>query len=187
MTQTANGLCPGGYTVTIVDATGCVQTESVTIAPGAQLFTNITQLNGTITAIGNGGTEPYGYTWNTGETTASISPDSSGTYTVIITDANGCMTTGVIEFVYTSSVHIQVFQGRIYPNPAQSYVYIELPESIGHYAISVFSVNGSQIENVSTSTYADGAQIDVASLNPGMYILKIATRDMQYTSRIIKF
>ena len=185
-TQIANGLCPGGYTVTIVDATGCVQTESVTITPGAQLFTNITQLNGTITAIGNGGTQPYGYAWNTGETTASITPDSSGTYTVIITDANGCVTTVAIEFVYTSSVQIQAFQGKIYPNPAQSFVYIELPEWIGHYDISVYSVNGGQIENLSISSYGDGAQIDVASLNPGMYILKIVARDIQYTSRIIR-
>ena len=33
---------------------------------------------------------PYTYLWNTGETTAAITPQLNGNYWVIITDANGC-------------------------------------------------------------------------------------------------
>ncbi|HMC98411.1 MAG TPA: hypothetical protein VKG92_12195, partial [Flavobacteriales bacterium] len=43
----------------------------------------------TITAVGGGGTPPYSFLWNTGETTASIYVDV-GSYTVQISDTSGC-------------------------------------------------------------------------------------------------
>lgn len=50
----------------------------------------------TVTATPNGGTAPYTYKWNSGQTTPSISVSSAGTYTVIITDAKGCTATAAI-------------------------------------------------------------------------------------------
>jgi hypothetical protein len=46
--------------------------------------------DGTATVSATGGTSPYSYAWNSGETAASISGKTSGTYTVTVTDANGC-------------------------------------------------------------------------------------------------
>ena len=42
--------------------------------------------NGTITAMGSGGLEPYTYQWSTGETTQTIDGINVGTYTVTVTD-----------------------------------------------------------------------------------------------------
>jgi hypothetical protein len=46
----------------------------------------------TLTANPSGGTRPYTYSWSTGETTQSItvSPTSTQTYTLTVTDAAGC-------------------------------------------------------------------------------------------------
>ncbi len=48
--------------------------------------------DGEITAIGNGGTPPYTYLWNNGDTTASLSNIPVGTYTVTISDNDGYTT-----------------------------------------------------------------------------------------------
>ncbi|MFN6091006.1 MAG: beta strand repeat-containing protein, partial [Bacteroidota bacterium] len=45
---------------------------------------------GSTTALASSGTSGYTYLWNTGSTTATINNLTAGTYTVTVTDANGC-------------------------------------------------------------------------------------------------
>ncbi|MCC7301815.1 MAG: PKD domain-containing protein [Bacteroidia bacterium] len=104
-TQTATGLTPGNYTVTVTDANGCSDTAIITISQPPLLTalasntpeTCVNSANGTVTAAPSGGTGPYTYSWNTNpvQTTATATGLSTGTYTVTITDANGCSTTAV--------------------------------------------------------------------------------------------
>jgi gliding motility-associated-like protein len=51
--------------------------------------------DGTATAVAAGGTGPYGYSWNTSpvQTTSTATGLAEGSYTVTITDANGCTAT----------------------------------------------------------------------------------------------
>ena len=48
--------------------------------------------DGSISIVASGGTEVYSYLWNTGDTVPTITDLSAGTYSVIITDSNGCAT-----------------------------------------------------------------------------------------------
>ncbi|MEZ5028420.1 MAG: SprB repeat-containing protein [Ferruginibacter sp.] len=47
--------------------------------------------NGSIVANVSGGTTPYTYAWSNGANTATISALAAGAYTVVVTDANGCI------------------------------------------------------------------------------------------------
>jgi len=98
-TASITGVVAGTYTVTITDNNGCTGTSSATITEPASLMatsvvdSNITCngfSNGRATASASGGTAPYIYLWSNAATTASITGVVSGTYTVTITDANGC-------------------------------------------------------------------------------------------------
>jgi len=95
---TASGLSAGTYTVTVQDNSGgCSVTASATITQPYALSDNIsnsqneTCLLGYATVTVNGGTGPYNYSWApSGQTTATASGLSAGTYTLTVTDANGC-------------------------------------------------------------------------------------------------
>ena len=88
------GLPVGPHQFTITDANGCETTASVEITEPEALIATITSSNGTSFCFGETSTltasEGTSYLWNTGATTASISVTTSGTYSVTVTNANGC-------------------------------------------------------------------------------------------------
>jgi hypothetical protein len=97
-TATATGLKAGTYTVTVKDANNNTKTASVTIKDPADLApilmststTSCLVNDGTVTATVIGGTPPYTYLWSNGEVSSSITGLAAGSYTVTVTDANGC-------------------------------------------------------------------------------------------------
>ena len=49
--------------------------------------------DGSATVTTSGGTAPYTYLWDDGQTTAMAGALTAGSYTVTVTDANGCTET----------------------------------------------------------------------------------------------
>jgi gliding motility-associated-like protein len=103
---TATALCAGSYTVVVTDALGCSNTGMVTfLNPPATTLTitktNETcfgQCNGTASVTATGGTGAHTYQWLPGgQTTPNISGLCGGTYTVNVSDANGCLTTQTVQ------------------------------------------------------------------------------------------
>ena len=85
----------GTYSVTVTDAEGCVveATVDITINDPCQSFSLTIDENptGELTANVSGGTAPYSFLWSTGETSSSIISMGNGTYSVTVTDAEGCV------------------------------------------------------------------------------------------------
>jgi gliding motility-associated-like protein len=95
--NTISNLCPGTYTVTVTDASGCSITEQIVLPNGIVnvqgLQSNESCENGCDADIlinVTGGTTPYTYQWSDGFTGASNIDICAGDYTLLVTDANGC-------------------------------------------------------------------------------------------------
>lgn len=98
---TASGLAPDNYTVTVTDSKLCFEKISINIAQAMAPNISITNkkdascfgLNdGSATALASGGNAPYMYSWNTVpvQNAATATNLSAGSYTVTVTDNNGC-------------------------------------------------------------------------------------------------
>ena len=91
-------LSAGTYDLTVVDANGCEDATSIVIdeppvleaTMGTPVQIDCNNANGSATVSVSGGTASYSYNWSNGNTGATISTNVSGTYTVTVTDANGC-------------------------------------------------------------------------------------------------
>ena len=99
----------GEYSVSAYDSAGCVATESINI-PSIQSF----EINSNEVLCEGGfiflqclsGLDSY--TWNTGESTNVISVSSSGIYSVIATDANGCELNDEIEINSIEPIQVDI-------------------------------------------------------------------------------
>lgn len=92
-------LSSGNYPYSVTDAKGCVLTGSIAITqPAAALTLSNTQTNVTCNGGSNGeillnitgGTMPYTSLWNDGTSTKDRNAIAAGSYSVVVTDANGC-------------------------------------------------------------------------------------------------
>jgi len=108
---TETGLAVGTYTVTVSDLNGCFASTTVTLVEPTALVTSATANNplcssgsGSATANVSGGTAPYSYLWPSGGVGQTEVGLSSGTYTVVITDANSCTSSATVTVAVPSAV-----------------------------------------------------------------------------------
>jgi hypothetical protein len=101
-----SNLAPGEYCVTVTDANNCSFSTCITLTE-PPLLTISTCPNQTvaygyypqsvakITTAQSGGVGPYTYLWSNGEVVneITVAPTSTRTYTVSVTDINGCVAT----------------------------------------------------------------------------------------------
>ncbi len=148
-TATATGLGAGGYSVQVTDQLNCTTNLNTTVgAPTAITISNIQatsetcagQGNGSVSVTASGGTPPYLYSWNNGATTPTITV-GAGTYTVQVTDANGC----------TPATASATVSAAAQPNVAQAG-----PDVIGCMNSLPVQLQGSVI-NASSGTWSGGA------------------------------
>ncbi|AEA42479.1 T9SS type A sorting domain-containing protein [Fluviicola taffensis] len=100
---TNTGLSAGYYPLVITDAQGCQSSSlGANIVQTPQIVVNTTvtnatcvQTNGSAMTFASGGLNPYTYSWSNGQTGNTATNLSGGnSYTVVATDANGCVGIG---------------------------------------------------------------------------------------------
>jgi hypothetical protein len=144
-----------------------------------------TDSNATVSVSVSGGT---GYTinWSTGSTDSIVTGLSDGTYTVTVTDANGCpkvrtinTNTGVItdgiKTVNQSAPQVQLF-----PNPSSGMMTIRVTD-FRPDAITIYDVNGQKVDEEKFNS-----QLDVSRLDPGIYMIEIKNDQATARSRFVK-
>jgi len=127
-TPTATNLAAGNYTVTVTDSEGCQSQTTTTIGTVSSPVVSISNTtlvncnanNGTASAQITGGIPPYTYSWSTTppQTTATATNLAAGSYTVIVTDDNGCVdsTTALINTVNGPSITLDSVQASTCSN-----------------------------------------------------------------------
>ncbi|HRT89848.1 MAG TPA: gliding motility-associated C-terminal domain-containing protein, partial [Bacteroidales bacterium] len=102
VTEDLNNVPAGTYSVTVTDAHGCTAVSGGTIsqpASGMTITSVVTDVlcnggnTGAIDLTVSGGGIPYTFAWSNGAVSEDISLLTAGSYTVTVTDADGC--TGV--------------------------------------------------------------------------------------------
>ncbi len=115
-TSNITGVGSGSYCVNIVDSKGCKDSTCITVPSTGNITTNITNVVnepcfgdslGAATANVVGGISPYSYAWTNGETASNATGLKNGSYTVTVTDANGCKNSSTAKITQPTAVQIK--------------------------------------------------------------------------------
>ena len=108
----ATGLTAGTFSVTVADANGCDTVLSVTLGEPTPMVLTTDSLittcfggsDGEASVMASGGIGPYTYNWNSGSTNDTASGLFADTYTVTVTDHNGCTMVDTVTVIEPTQV-----------------------------------------------------------------------------------
>jgi hypothetical protein len=174
-------------TFTISNASGCdsVVTLDLTIN---SMVAIIAQNGNDIEVSVTNGAAPYNYQWNTGETTAAITPISNGPYWVIVSDLDSCYSdTATFDVTYLPNVGIvdngQPMIINIYPNPTFGNVTIDLAKQQNEVQITLYDIYGKLVY---LNNYQDSKKIEFSfDAPPGVYYLDMKSGERFSRHKII--
>jgi gliding motility-associated-like protein len=117
LTDTARNLAAGTYNVTITDINNCETVETVSVNEPTEVTSTTSKTDvlcfgdadGTAEVVANGGTPNYAFAWSTtpAQFTQQAVGLAPGTYSVVVTDDNGCTTTNSIEVTQPTALTIE--------------------------------------------------------------------------------
>lgn len=130
---------------------------------------------GTATAVIDGGIAPYSVLWDdaAAQTTETATGLAAGTYTVTVTDANGCMASAsvTIQDVAIDNL-LPGFAVSLYPNPVSEHLLVHVEyQNTGSMSMIVEDAAGKKI--LGEDILEGVNSVSVSALPAGMYVVKI--------------
>ena len=192
-------LLAGTYTFFVQDENGCVASVEATIGePEAIVVTGIVS-EGSVTGEGfidvtvTGGSMPYTYEWIgegvSGQDNQDLEGISTGSYTVDVTDSNGCTVT--FTFNITTDIHelSKDVEAAAFPNPSQGQFVVEVHGGYqGKMNFQVLDSQGRQIESgqwiANSGTFR--TILDLAGHEAGIYRLVLIADGRPSSLQLVK-
>lgn len=170
------------YFITVTDANGCTATTNAVVLQPDALSLSIVggeetvagEADGEANLTVSGGTTPYSYLWSTGASTEDISGLAGGTYSVTVTDANGCSATSQVV-VATLSSGVTGLSGYCYRLP----VVIQGNKVAGSGSHTDFPVYINISNNVLKTT-ANGGKVEHSSGYDIVFTAEDGTTELDY-------
>ncbi len=182
-------LLPGNYTVQLTDMNGCTATATTSLgfiypAPALNMTSNENSCKGT-TLILDAGEGDFNYKWSDSTSTRYLTVESSGDYSVTITDINGCI----------ASAQTKVVMNDCNPSERPGLAVVNGPS--GKTTIKVFGVNESihlMITNLSgqllySRDFSSSEPIEeqlFRSWATGVYIVRASGQSLVLTQKFVR-
>lgn len=179
---------PGTYTVTVTNAVGCFDIDSMTIYFVPPVPVN---LGNNVTAVGShtldAGNEHSNFMWSNNATGQSIQVTTTGTYSVTATDSNGCESSDEVRVtIIPQGIHdVGGMEGwHVWPNPADDLLNIESTAGASMRCTITDLTGRVVLDDVQIS--AGLRTISIAQLERGTYIFTLLTSEGTASQPFVK-
>lgn len=189
-----SGLAAGTYQYTFLDSVGRTDSVSITIAEPSPIILSTTSLSTGIASVtASGGRAPYTYLWNdaNAQSTDVARGLSNGTYSVTVTDANGCTEVAAITMNLMTSQQVVASNSTseisIVPNPSSGQVQISFSlEEKTRVQPFLYNLQGQMVHEFKTK---EGQKIhyteNLSQLPSGTYMLRTTIKNEHITQPLV--
>lgn len=188
------------FTLTVIDANGCVFTETGITQDFEPLAVEIMSTNETVSGANDGtatveilnGEAPMVYEWSNGEMTQTITDLAPATYSVTVTDAIGCISIQTVE-ILGGMVSTQNIEGlnelSIFPNPTTStFQLVLILENPKPVTVEILDARGLVLTKMNSKVLAEMKEtFDWNAYAAGVYLCKIWIDGQVIVKRVVKF
>jgi Secretion system C-terminal sorting domain/SprB repeat len=134
--------------------------------------------DGEATAAVSGGASPFTYLWSNGDTSMIADSLLPGTYTVTITDANGCSDTASVLVNFTTGITEAAVNGiNVYPNPSNGeFALVYNFADVTDATIIITNVLGETVFSTQAQGLLKGNYpVSLKGYSAGAYLLRVVT------------
>jgi hypothetical protein len=201
--NTFNGLAPGDYTISILDAADCTAEIMVSVPECAlTIMVDVVDESG---AGANDGSISIDVSGATGATLYSInggvdfqtSPDfgglGAGDYNIVVIDGLGCFRDAQVSVgTNTSASQVQFgYTLDVFPNPTEGVFRVEVNgyQTQGPWLpIEIYTIDGKLIQSTRLVKYDETftGLVSLEAYPNGVYLVRFATEDINQMIRVVK-
>ena len=144
--------------------------------------------DGQAEATVSGGTPDYVVVWNYMDGT-EVNPDSlsTGLYTAIVTDANGCTASATLMMTVTGIGDVAALTGTVFPVPVEDQLNIQLASPLlGDAAVSVRDMQGRLVASAIMRSSQQHVVFSSTAWEAGVYTVQVASEGARATWSFVK-
>jgi hypothetical protein len=144
--------------------------------------------DGSATVMVTGGKAPYTYMWSDGQTTQTATDLNTGTYTVVVTDADGCSVSATVDVVVvnaTQPASLRYLSVGPNPNPGVLYLNLELNTTeLVH--VRIFDLQGRLVhQSAPTTLQLQRMEINLEGAVNGLYLVHVRIGEESVARKVV--
>ncbi len=146
------------------------------------------EADGSISVMANASQGPYTYFWDTGDSTATVTGITAGTYEVTVIDAFGCVDVATVNLMVNINEIDEIQNINLFPNPTMDLAILDMTFSkTVDVHVQVLNVMGQILFETSVGEIMEEkVELNLENYPDGMYFVRVKVDSQTIVKKLMK-
>ena len=146
------------------------------------------ELDGSVSVMPNASQGPYTYVWDTGDSTATVTGITAGTYVVTVTDGFGCVDVATVDLMVNIEEIDDIQSINLFPNPTMDLATLDMTFSkTVDVHIQVLNIMGQILfEKPIGKVMEEKVELNLENYPDGMYFVRVKVDSQTIVKKLMK-
>ena len=171
-----------------IDNINIFQCTSLDLATSMTPESSDGELDGSVSVMPNASQGPYTYVWDTGDSTATVTGITAGTYVVTVTDGFGCVDVATVDLMVNIEEIDDIQSINLFPNPTMDLATLDMTFSkTVDVHIQVLNIMGQILfEKPIGKVMEEKVELNLENYPDGMYFVRVKVDSQTIVKKLMK-